>query len=137
VVADQLVLGLVSGGLLGPYMRVERRDLEKLAFVQAVSWAGGPERGEIALGSSETGETTVNILLFCTQMRLWSLAFGTLAGALAATVSTFLFDWLITFSIPTGVLLGLLAYVLHHRRATVKLRRRVEVYLHNTKYLPM
>lgn len=135
-VADQLVLGLVTGGLLGPGLVIEKREADSIRFVKA----GGllrraPDRGEILLSSESSGETVVECRLWCGGMDLRRLLMAAVLGALLATVTALLFGWLIHWSIPLGGAAAVAFDLVGRHRDRSQLRHQIQAFVHNTTYL--
>jgi len=135
-VADQLVLGLVTGGFLGPGLIIEKREAQSILFAKA----GGvlrrmPDRGELSLSSESSGETVVECRLWCAGMGLRRLIISAAAGALVATLTALAFGWLISWSIPAGFLTALVADLVGRQRDRSQLRHQIKAFIHNTTYL--
>ena len=135
-VAEHVVLGLITGGLFGPGLVIDRREARCIGF----SKVGGllpalPDRGEIALSEESSGGTVLECRLWCQGMHYRRLLQSLFLGALAATVVALVFGWLVHISIPVGVAVGVAWDVTRRYRDHAGLRRRVEAFAGNTNYL--
>ena len=135
-VADQLVLGLVTGGFLGPGLVIEKREAGSIRFARADGVSRRvPDRGELLLTSESSGETAVECRLWCAGMSLRRLVLSALVGALVATLAALGLGWLIHWSIPLGALVALFTDLVGRQRQRSQLRHQIEAYIHNTTYL--
>lgn len=136
-VSDQIVLGVVTGGLLGPGFVIERRDAERLRFARV----GGllstlPDVGEVELHESDTsGQTEVTFRLWCRGQSLRRLLLALLLGAVIASAAALILGWLIHWSIPTGVAVAIAHDLQGRFRERSVLRRQLDSYLRNITYL--
>lgn len=138
IVADQLVLGLVTGGFLGPGLVIERREAGRIDFSRIKGprqMLRLPDRGELRLTEDPSGGTQLDCQLWCFGMMVWRLVHAVVAGAVVATAGALLFGWLMVVSVPVGVGVALVWDVLGRRRDRAWLRRRVEAFVRNTNYL--
>jgi hypothetical protein len=136
IVADQLVLGLVTGGFLGSGLVIERREARRIDFSRIKGLPRRlPDRGEIRLTEDPSGETQMDCQLWCFGMTIWRLLHAIAAGAVVATVGALLFGWLIVVSVPVGVGVALIWDIWGRLRDRTWLRRRVEAFVRNTNYL--
>jgi len=135
-VAEHVVLGLVTGGLLGVGLIIERREARSIAFTNPGEWLPtGPDRGEISLSENVPGETEVQYRLWCRGLARRRLLHAVVLGALVATITALVFGWLIHISTPVGIVVALVWDVVARFRQRSMLRRRVEAFMHNTNYL--
>lgn len=134
--AEQIVLGLVTGALVGGPVAIRKRDANHILFDGCSSARGTvPDVGALNLTTLSSGETRVDCKLSCRRLRLRLLLRACLLGALIATVCSLLFGWLISLSIPTAIGVTAVSDQLAWRGARRRLRTRVETYLRNTVYL--
>jgi hypothetical protein len=134
--SDQLVLGLVTGGLLGPGIFIDSRDAKSIRFNQKRGRGyGGGVRGEILISSQESGENLVecNLSVNRGDWRRFFIASG--IGAVIATGVALAFGWLVPWSILAGIVGALGVDTLQVRMTRMRLQHQVEAYLHNTTYL--
>jgi len=132
---DHVVLGLVTGGLLGPGLVVEGRESTCVRFRKTGGLlARAPDRGEILISTDASGQTQIECRVWCwTLVARWLLAglgIGVLAGGVAALAGS---------TRTTAVVAGLVVAVVWHLAAwwlgRARMRRQIEAYLHNTTYL--
>jgi hypothetical protein len=134
--ADQLVLGVVTGGLLGPGLLIEGRESNRIYFAKADGvFSSVPDRGELRLEETEPGETRVTCEVWCRGMGLRRASFAVLAAASLATFAAFGFDWLMTVSLPFAAIVALTLDLLGGVRDRRRLRRQITAFLKNTTYL--
>ena len=131
---DHVVLGLVTGGLLGPGVLVEGRESNGVRFRKIGGWLSSvPDRGEILISTDVGGETQVECRVWCWTLLAQRLLAACGLGLLAAGLALFL------GSRATAIVAGLLVAVTFHLTAWSfarwRLRRQIETYLHNTTYL--
>jgi hypothetical protein len=141
--SDQLVLGLVTGGLLGPGLVIEGRESDCIRFrKQGGALRPGPDRGEILLTQDTAGGTQVECRIWCGGLALRRALEGILLGVgIAGLLLAGL--WLLGVTAPLraqsagagGLLCALASYVLGRRSDSAHLRRQVLAFLHNTTYL--
>lgn len=133
---DQLVLGVVTGGLLGPGVVIEGRESNRIHFAKVGGrFSSVPDRGELRLEENEKGETRVTCEIWCRGMSLRRGALAILAGASLATLGTLGFDWLMTVSLPLAAAATLLLDGLLWGRDRRRLRRQITAFIKNTTYL--
>ncbi len=134
--ADQLVLGVVTGGLLGPGLVIEGREADRIRFSRSGgAFSSTPDRGELELRESDRGETEIQCRVWGRGMGLRRALLAALAGGTLASVGALGFDWLMLVSLPVGAALALAldaALLVHDRR---RLRRQITAFLENTTYL--
>lgn len=132
---DHVVLGLVTGGLLGPGIVVEGRESTCVRFRKAKGFfAAAPDRGEILISTDESGETQIECRVWCwTLAARWLLSgcgVGLLVGGLAVLAGSAR-----STAMGAGLLVAvgwcLAAWLIGRSR----LRRQIEAFLHNTTYL--
>lgn len=134
--ADQLVLGVVTGGLLGPGLVIEGRESNRIHFAKVDGVLSSvPDRGELRLEESERGETRVTCEVWCRGMSLRRGFIAILSGASLATLGALGFDWLMVVSGPVGAAAALLLDGLLWGRDRRRLRRQVTAFIKNTTYL--
>ena len=135
-VAEHMVLGLVTGGLLGPCLMIERRDSDRVQFTRPGGLTtSGPERGEIVLFEPAPGETRIECKLWCTSMAMRRLLRAAALGALVATSTSLLLGWLLPAALPAGLATAVVWERVTRHRERALLRRRVSAFIHNTNYL--
>jgi len=134
-VADQVVLGLVTGGLLGPGLVIQQREAQCVRFSSLGTLPGMPNRGEIELIEEDSGGTRLECRFWCHGMSYRRLVQAVCLGALIATITALAFGWLIHLSIPLGVGVGVAWDLVGGYRDRSSLRRRVEAFARNTTYL--
>lgn len=134
--ADQLVVGVVTGGLLGPGLVIEARESNRIHFAKVDGFlSSAPDRGELRLNETERGETEVRCEIWCRGMSLRRAAIGAVAGATLATLATLGFDWLMVVSLPAAAVLALASDGLLWVRDRRRLRRQITAFIKNTTYL--
>ena len=134
--ADQLVLGVVTGGLLGPGLVIEGRESNRIHFAKVDGFlAPVPDRGELRFAESDRGETEVTCEIWCRGMSLRRASISILAGASLATFAALGFDWLMVLSLPVGAGLALFLDGLLWVRDRRRLRRQITAFIKNTTYL--
>ena len=131
---EQLAEGLLNGGLLGPDLAIEGRDAESLRFVRRGGVWHQPDRGELHVAKAGSG-AKVEVRLWCGGLRRRCFARATVIAALAATITTFAFGWLIVLTAPGAGVLAVATDLLSWQTTKKGLRRRVETYVSNTAYL--
>jgi hypothetical protein len=135
-VAEHLVLGLVTGGLLGPGLLIERRESDRFQFVKPGGLlTAGPDRGEIVLSETAPGETEIECRLWCYGMSRLRLLRSALVGILVATVTALGFGWLLPLALSVGVVTSVVWDLVVRAREQALLRRRVQAFVRNTNYL--
>jgi hypothetical protein len=134
--ADQLVVGVVTGGLLGPGLVIEGRESNRIHFAKVDGlFSLVPDRGELRLTENERGETEVRCEIWCRGMGIRRAALGVAAGATLATLAALGFDWLMVVSLPVGAALALAVDGLLWVRDRRRLRRQITAFIKNTTYL--
>lgn len=133
-VTDQLVLGLVTGGLIGPGLVIDRREVNAIHFSRAVG-ANLPDRGELVVEEDAQGETSVECRLWCRGIDRRQLMLSAGLGALVAVVVALAFDWLLPLSALVGGVVAIGWDLAARRRRVRHLRRRVEAFVANMAYL--
>lgn len=134
--ADQLVLGLVTGGFLGRGMSIDGRESSCIRFVRVGDWfEGGPDRGELLLSSTESGETAVECRVWCRGLGARRLLQAALVGAGLSTLGAFGFGWLVSWSVPTGCVAAAIWDAWVRRSDRRRLKRQMLAFIHNTTYL--
>jgi hypothetical protein len=148
--SDQLVLGLVTGGLLGPGLFIETRESDCIRFrKRGGPLQAAPDRGEIRLTTEASGDTRVECRIWCRSLFLRRLIGGILlavgmAGLIAAGLWVLKLAprnqglWTGTVGMWTGavgLLTALVSSTAGRRMDRARLRRQVQAYLHNTTYL--
>lgn len=136
IVADQLVLGLITGGFLGAGFVIDSRESHCIKFSKlADPLSRSPDRGEIVLSEASTGETALECRLWCTGMGARRLIISALLGVVAATVTALLFGWLIHWTIPVGLTVAVVhdLAVRWQDRATIE--RQLDGFVRNISYL--
>jgi hypothetical protein len=135
-VAEHLVLGLVTGGLLGSGLVIERREADRFQFVKEGGLlTAGPDRGEIVLSETASGETEIECRLWCGGMGRLRLLRAALVGVLVATATALGFGWLLPLSLSVGVISSVGWDVVIRARQLAVLRRQFQAFVRNTNYL--
>jgi len=135
-VADHIVLGLVTGGLLGPGLVIDRREAQGIRFSKVGGWLSSmPDHGEIELFEERSGATVVECRIWCGGMARRRLLQAVFLGGLLATVGALAFGWLIHTAIPVGVAVGLVWDLAGRFVDRATIRRQVEAFGRNTNYL--
>jgi hypothetical protein len=136
IVADQLVLGLVTGGLLGAGFVIDRRESHCIQFSKiAKHLSRSPDRGEIVLSEASPGETALECRLWCTGMSLRRLIISTLMGVMVATMAALLFGWLIHWTIPTGLGVAVIHDLTARWQDRSTIERQIDGFVRNITYL--
>lgn len=130
---EQLVQGLINGGLAGPGQAIVRRDSDGVAFASRIGGRAIPDYGEISVRKTNEG-SSLEVRLWCSGARRRAFSKAALVGGLGATVATLAFGWLLVVSVPSAVTLAIGADLLDWRAQRRALQRRVEVYVANTAY---
>jgi hypothetical protein len=131
---EQLVRGVISGGLAGPGQAIQRRDSDGLAFSAQLGGRAIADYGEIAVKKADSG-SQLEVRLWCAGARRRAFTSAALVGGLGATVATLAFGWLLVISMPTAAVAAIATDVLDWRRQRQQLRQRVETFVKNTEYL--
>ena len=141
--SDQLVLGLVTGGLFGPGLLIAGREADCIRFRKLGGvLRAAPDRGEILLGIEPSGETRVECRIWCRGLVLRRLVSAALIGAsmvglLAAGL--WVLNWVSAsrwdLAAGGGLLTALVAFAIGRWVDRARLRRQVRAFLHNTTYL--
>ena len=141
--SDQLVLGLVTGGLLGPGLFIEAREADGIRFCKRGGpLQAAPDRGEIRLTEEASGDTRVECRIWCRSLFLRRLIGGILLGVgvvglLAAGLWVLKLSprsqW--TWASAFGTLTAIVDCAAGRWMDRARLRRQVQAYLHNTTYL--
>ena len=136
ILSDQLVLGLVTGGLLGPGLVIEGRESNLIRFAKIEGLLQrAPDRGQILLSVLEGGDTLVECQVWCTGL----LARRVLAGVAGGVVSFAVARWGLGGGL--GEALGLAVAIVAAWVSTGwwsdrnRVRRQISAYLRNTTYL--
>ncbi|MCA9668237.1 MAG: hypothetical protein KC503_21745 [Myxococcales bacterium] len=130
LVSEQLVRGVIEGGLVGAAQRITRRDGSRLAFER--SGPGTLDRGELRLERTEAGQTTIDVQLWCGGLKRQSSAVGA-AGALASGLPlAALLGWpFVAVGLPVGVAMAIWRY----RSVRARYAAQVSTYVDNISYL--
>jgi hypothetical protein len=141
--ADQLVLGLVTGALFGPGFRIEGRESTCIRFHKLGGpLRAAPDRGEILLTTDDSGETQVECRIWCVGLILRRILGALLLGAvLTGLVAALL--WIARLSLVSrwpwavagGLLVALVTFAASRRSDAARMREQMEAFLHNTTYL--
>jgi len=135
-VAEHLVLGLVTGGLLGGGLVIRRREAGTVAFSRnSELFPTGPDRGEIELEEIVPGETILSCRLWCNGMARRRLLYAVVAGALVGALAALAAGWLRHISLPLALVVALSWQLIGRFREQSALRRQIEAFVHNTNYL--
>ncbi|MFH1131244.1 MAG: hypothetical protein V1754_07905 [Pseudomonadota bacterium] len=134
-IAEQVVLGIVGGGFLGPGLLITRREADRIEFRRVSGmWERGPDKGEIALGKTITG-TVVSCCLWNRRMRVRRLILSALFGLALigiALTSVNCFGYML---LPVAVLVAFVGGVWGWRADCKRQKQMVDTYLQNSRYL--
>ena len=131
---EQLVEGVIGGGLLGHGLAIEGRGADDLRFSGHSADSEIPDFGEISVSQTTVG-ATLEVRLWCASTRRRRFLTSALAGAVAALFGVFAFGWLVVVSVPAAAALAIASDILGWRRDRRRLERRVATYVGNTAYL--
>jgi hypothetical protein len=133
--SDQLVLGLVTGGLLGSGLVIEGREASCIRFARTPALLAKEfDRGEIHL-DGDGAETVVECVVWGRGMSVRRGLIAALVGGGLATLAALGFDWLLSWSLPLGAACALLLDGALWAADRRRLRRQIVAYLKNTTYL--
>lgn len=136
IVADHLVLGLVTGGFLGGGIVIDERDSHSIRFSKAMGILTRlPDRGEIVLSEDSSGNTTLECRLWCRGMGLRRWITSCLIGVLVALIASLAFGWLLHWSIPSGCGVAVAHDLLARWQQRSSLGRQIEGFIGNMTYL--
>jgi hypothetical protein len=134
--ADQVVLGLITGGFLGPGLVIEGRDSAGIRFATLgglLSWASS--RGEILFESDPSGEIWVDCQVWCWGL-LWRRLFqGIFFGVCFGAVSWRVLGGSLAWAIGVSGIVALSLCGVFLWRDRLRLRRQILAFLRNTTYL--
>jgi hypothetical protein len=136
ILSDQLVLGLVTGGLLGPGLVIEGRESNLIRFAKIEGlWQKAPDRGQILLSVEENGETLVDCQVWCRGLLVRRVLAALLGGAACFAVTRWGLGWALgqTLGLALAVVAAWTSMGWWSDRN--HLRRQVTAYLRNTTYL--
>ncbi|PID39684.1 MAG: hypothetical protein CSB49_00725 [Proteobacteria bacterium] len=131
---EQLVEGVLSGGLAGPGLAIERRDTDRLAFGSRIGGWAIPDHGEIVVTKTGQGRA-LEVRLWCSAARRRSFSKAAVVGGLGATIATLAFGWLLVVSMPSAAALAIATDILDWRAQRKALQQRIETFVANTAYL--
>ena len=130
-VEEQVVRGLVSGGLLGPALQIERRDAQSIEFFQLSPMRPSvPSRGLIRFASTAVGTELEFVLCFPPRFfsALWLVFAVGVSLGLKMLVPESPISWVVAgFCVAT--------WLWGRARAKRTCLARLHAYLHNSEYL--
>jgi len=134
-VSDQLLLGLVTGGMLGPGLVIEGRESNCIRFRKLGVLQRAPDRGEILLSTDESGDTLVECRVWARGLGLRRMLRASIVGAGVISLASLGLGWPLHWAALTGLVIGFLTDGVGWWADRAHFRRQVVAYVHNTTYL--
>ncbi len=133
-VGDQIMFGLVGGGLLGTALTIERRERGQVAFrCFSPMLHNTPEYGEIDILPTDRGGVTVSCRLSCRWLAFRGFGLAFVGAAALGLLLWLASSWVV--GLGGGLAVWLAGGLALRAAARARVVSQARAYIVNTKYL--